>query len=201
MTISEQLRETIADSGLTLYRIAKDSGVSFSIVHRFASGERAVKLSTADQLAEYFGMRLTKTMPRTPQTKINTELNYVCRTFFSRWDRKGEWQFQQVKDFSGGKVDAIGACDVANKVIQVVSRAGMWGLRGQAYKLLLQSTLIHEIAHAITWRAGKHGKHWQKRVLQAAQHAESLGQVKLASRLRDMVSAVTPPKSEPTSNG
>ena len=60
MTLTDQLIQTIEQSGLTQYRIAKDTGVSCPIVQRFVSRERGITLETADKLAEYFGMRLTK---------------------------------------------------------------------------------------------------------------------------------------------
>jgi plasmid maintenance system antidote protein VapI len=65
MTLQDQLRQAIEDSGLTLYRIAKDSGVVYQVLHRFASGERDLTLETASKLADYFGMRLTR--PRRPK--------------------------------------------------------------------------------------------------------------------------------------
>ena len=60
MSLTDQLRKAIQGSRLSLYRIAKDSELSYAIVHRFASGERDIKLSTADRLAEFFDMRLTR---------------------------------------------------------------------------------------------------------------------------------------------
>ena len=51
---------------MTLYRIAKDSGVVYQVLHRFARGERDLTLETATKLADYFGMRLTR--PRRPKT-------------------------------------------------------------------------------------------------------------------------------------
>ena len=66
MTLQDQLRQAIEDSGLTLYRIAKDSGVAYQVLHRFARGERDLTLETATKLADYFGMRLTR--PRRPKT-------------------------------------------------------------------------------------------------------------------------------------
>ena len=60
MSLTAQLRSAIKTSGATLYRVAKDSGVPYAVVHRFATGQRQVKLAAADKLAEYFGMRLTK---------------------------------------------------------------------------------------------------------------------------------------------
>ena len=59
MKLHAQLRQTIEDSGLSLYRIAKDSGVAYQVLHRFARGERDLTLETASKLTDYFGMRLT----------------------------------------------------------------------------------------------------------------------------------------------
>jgi len=65
MTLQDQLRQAVEDSGLTLYRIAKDSGVAYQVLHRFARGERDLTLETASKLADYFGMRFTR--PRRPK--------------------------------------------------------------------------------------------------------------------------------------
>ena len=65
MALQDQLREAIGDSGLTLYRIAKDSGVAYQVLHRFARGERDLTLETASKLAEFFSMRLTR--PKRPK--------------------------------------------------------------------------------------------------------------------------------------
>jgi len=61
------LRQAIADSGLTLYRIGKGTGIAYPVLYRFASGERDLTLETASRLADYFGMRLTR--PRRPKQK------------------------------------------------------------------------------------------------------------------------------------
>jgi transcriptional regulator with XRE-family HTH domain len=60
MPVSDQLRAAIQKSELTLYRIAKDSGVPYGMLYRFAIGERDIRLGTADKLAAYFQMRLTR---------------------------------------------------------------------------------------------------------------------------------------------
>jgi len=65
MTLQDQLRQAIEDSGLTLYRVAKDSGVAYQVLHRFVSGERDLTLATASRLADFFGMRFTR--PRRPK--------------------------------------------------------------------------------------------------------------------------------------
>ena len=60
MMLSDQLREAIENSGVSLYRVAKDSGVSWSVLHRFVNRERDMKLASAEKVAEVFGMRLTR---------------------------------------------------------------------------------------------------------------------------------------------
>ncbi len=65
MSLQEQLRQAIEDSGATLYAIAKGSGIAYPVLYRFARGERDLTLATASKLADYFGMRLTR--PRRPK--------------------------------------------------------------------------------------------------------------------------------------
>jgi len=65
MALQDQLRQAIEHSGLTLYRIAKDAGIAYPVLRRFAKGERDLTLVTASRLADYFGMRLTR--PRRPK--------------------------------------------------------------------------------------------------------------------------------------
>ena len=57
-TLSESLRAAIEDSGLTMYRVAKDAGLDFTVVSRFCHGQRDIRLETADRLAEYLGLEL-----------------------------------------------------------------------------------------------------------------------------------------------
>ncbi len=66
MALQDQLRQAIEDSGLSLYRIAKDSEIAYPVLFRFARGERDLTLETATRLADFFGMRLTR--PRRPKT-------------------------------------------------------------------------------------------------------------------------------------
>jgi len=49
-TVSEQLRQAILDSGLTLYRVAKDASVGYASLHRFVSGERTISQDVLDRL-------------------------------------------------------------------------------------------------------------------------------------------------------
>lgn len=59
-TPSDVLRKAIAESGLTLYRIAKDTGVVKSSLIRFMREETSLRLDRADILAAYLGLELVK---------------------------------------------------------------------------------------------------------------------------------------------
>lgn len=58
VTLTDQLRKAIKKSGLTQYRIAKDTGVPQPVVNRFVNGERGITLETADKLCRYLHLRL-----------------------------------------------------------------------------------------------------------------------------------------------
>jgi transcriptional regulator with XRE-family HTH domain len=51
MPISQALRDTIRQRGLTAYAAAKRAGVSVDAVQRFLNGQRGLTLATADKLA------------------------------------------------------------------------------------------------------------------------------------------------------
>jgi transcriptional regulator with XRE-family HTH domain len=57
-TITEQLRASIRKSGLSQEQIAEATGVSQGVLSRFVRGERSINLTTAEKLAEYFGLSL-----------------------------------------------------------------------------------------------------------------------------------------------
>lgn len=59
-TITDVLQEAITESGLTLYRIAKDTGVVKTCLIRFMRGETSLRLDKADVLADYLGLELVK---------------------------------------------------------------------------------------------------------------------------------------------
>ncbi len=63
-TLADQLRSAIKSSGLSVYRIALDTGVSQPVISRFVNGNRTITVETANALAAYFDMRLTA--PRLP---------------------------------------------------------------------------------------------------------------------------------------
>ena len=55
---TDALIKAIDDSGLTIYRVAKDNGLHFSVVSRFYNRERALTLTSADKLAAYFNLKV-----------------------------------------------------------------------------------------------------------------------------------------------
>lgn len=57
-TLTDVLKAAIKQSGLTCYRIAKDTGIDEANLGRFIRGEMSVRLDKADVLAEYLGLRL-----------------------------------------------------------------------------------------------------------------------------------------------
>jgi hypothetical protein len=60
-TMTAVLQKEVQDSGLTLYRIAKDTGIVGTSLLRFMQGETSLRLDKADVLADYLGLELTRT--------------------------------------------------------------------------------------------------------------------------------------------
>ena len=62
LTVSETLRKTIEDNwktGVTSYRIAKNSDIDQGTIDRFVSGERPnIRIDTVDRLCEALGLEL-----------------------------------------------------------------------------------------------------------------------------------------------
>lgn len=58
--MTDMLRAAIEDSGLSAYRIAKDTGLVVTSVIRFMNHETSLRLDKADRLADYLGLELVK---------------------------------------------------------------------------------------------------------------------------------------------
>ena len=56
--LSEALKQAIQDSEMTVYQIARKARVSQIIISRFLSGQRDIRMATADKLAGVLGMKL-----------------------------------------------------------------------------------------------------------------------------------------------
>jgi len=56
--LSEALRAAIRKSGKTVYQIGKEADVAPIVIARFLSGERDIRMATADRLADVLGLTL-----------------------------------------------------------------------------------------------------------------------------------------------
>ena len=56
--LSQALKQAIRESEMSEYQIAKRAGISQIMVSRFLSGERDIRLATADKLAHALGLKL-----------------------------------------------------------------------------------------------------------------------------------------------
>jgi hypothetical protein len=59
-TVSQTVRRAVLDSGVTLYRVAKDARVSYAVLHRFVSGKRGLSIETLDKVCHYLGLKLVR---------------------------------------------------------------------------------------------------------------------------------------------
>jgi transcriptional regulator with XRE-family HTH domain len=73
-TITDVLRAAIEQSGLTLYRVSKESGVPSSNLRRFVRGEMSVRLDKADRLAAFLGLQLVPDPDAVPPEPTPTNL-------------------------------------------------------------------------------------------------------------------------------
>jgi len=65
-TLSDQLRQSIQQCTLSRYRIAKETGVSQSVLSLFCSGKRGLSLKAVDALVRLLDLELK---PRKQPTK------------------------------------------------------------------------------------------------------------------------------------
>ncbi|MBM3996754.1 MAG: helix-turn-helix domain-containing protein [Planctomycetes bacterium] len=56
--ITDLLRQTIIESGMTMKAIERETGVQRLSIVRFIRGEQSIRLDVADKLAAYFGLAL-----------------------------------------------------------------------------------------------------------------------------------------------
>jgi len=56
--LSQALKDALRASDKSMYQIAQEAGISQIVVSRFLSGERDIRMATADKLAEALGLKL-----------------------------------------------------------------------------------------------------------------------------------------------
>jgi transcriptional regulator with XRE-family HTH domain len=65
--LTDQIRQAIDDSGLTRYRIAKETGISESALAQFYNGHRGLSMEALNKLGEF--LQLTIHLGRKPNTE------------------------------------------------------------------------------------------------------------------------------------
>jgi hypothetical protein len=65
--VSDQLRQVIDDSGLTRYRISKETGISETALALFYNGHRGLSMKALNALGEFLQLRIT--LGRKPEKK------------------------------------------------------------------------------------------------------------------------------------
>jgi plasmid maintenance system antidote protein VapI len=58
--ISDLLRQTIVESGVSYNALQRETGVTRASIMRFVRGSQSLQLDMADRLAAYFGLALKK---------------------------------------------------------------------------------------------------------------------------------------------
>ena len=66
--LTNQLRHVIDESGLTRYRISKETGISEATLSKFYLGRRGLSMATLDALGEC--LHLTIVLGRKPEKKV-----------------------------------------------------------------------------------------------------------------------------------
>jgi hypothetical protein len=57
--LTDQLRQAIDDSGLSRYRISKETGISESALAQFYNGQRGLSMESLNALGECLKLKLT----------------------------------------------------------------------------------------------------------------------------------------------
>jgi transcriptional regulator with XRE-family HTH domain len=65
--LTDQLRKAIDDSGMTRYRISKETGISEATLSKFYLGQRGISMEALDALGECLQLRIT--LGRKPANK------------------------------------------------------------------------------------------------------------------------------------
>jgi transcriptional regulator with XRE-family HTH domain len=59
VTLTEQLRRVVQESGKTLGELARETGVDKSALSRFLRGERGLSMEGLDKVGECLGLKIT----------------------------------------------------------------------------------------------------------------------------------------------
>jgi hypothetical protein len=103
MSMTERIREAIAQSELSLYLIEQETDVLYPALRNLMASKGGVRLSTADKLATYFGLRLVHSGEETLPEELPASIADRLR---SAIDRSGQ-SVQDIQHSSGVRTDAL----------------------------------------------------------------------------------------------
>jgi hypothetical protein len=103
MSMTEKIREAIARSELSLYLIEQETDVLYPALRNLMAGKGGVRLSTADKLAAYFGLRLVSVGEEVPPETQSASISDRLRSAINQ-SGQGVHQIQQE---SGVRTDAL----------------------------------------------------------------------------------------------
>ena len=63
-TLTDQLRQAVADWGRTLGELARDTGIDKSALSRFVNGERGLSMEGINAIGDCLGLRIVAEKPR-----------------------------------------------------------------------------------------------------------------------------------------
>lgn len=69
MSMNDQVKQAVEQSGLTRYRICKLSGVSQGMLSRFMNGYTDMTLATLDRIAPVIGVSLVVRKPKRTKSR------------------------------------------------------------------------------------------------------------------------------------
>jgi transcriptional regulator with XRE-family HTH domain len=67
--LTDQLRQIIADSGMTMGEVSRAAGIDKTGLSRFLSGERGVSAKVLDKIGALYGLRFTIDKPNGKECK------------------------------------------------------------------------------------------------------------------------------------
>ena len=71
-SMTDLLRRTIIDSGVSYKSLSWETGVARASIQRFVDGRQSIRLDMADRLAEFFGLRVVCSLARPSKAGMKT---------------------------------------------------------------------------------------------------------------------------------
>lgn len=101
-TTSNRIKELRANLGLTLEELAKELGVTKATISRWESGERGLKISQLQKLADYFNVSVdyllgNTDMPVRYEGAQDFDLDWIIKTYIQANESEKEFIKSAIK--------------------------------------------------------------------------------------------------------